>query len=324
MRVTVTGGAGYIGSALVTQLLGAGHQVRAVDRLLFDQRPTADALAADGAELVVGDIRDPGTRARALARADAIVHLAAIVGDPACAREPELATQTNVDASRALLAEAHEAGLERVVFASTCSNYGRCSDPTVVLDETAPLRPLSLYARQKVEIETDLLANGARATCLRFATVYGVSRRMRFDLTVNEFTRDLWAQRRLEVFGERFWRSYVHVEDAARAVAQVLGEPDEKVIGRVFNVGHGDDYTKRDLVERIIARLGRGEVAYVHREEDPRDYRVSFERIREELGYVPELRVPDGIDELIEGLEAGRFGDPFSPAHSNIGRPRHA
>jgi nucleoside-diphosphate-sugar epimerase len=145
---------------------------------------------------------------------------------------------------------------------------------------------------------------------------------MRFDLTVNEFTRDLWAGRPLEVFGEQFWRPYVHVTDAARGVALVLAQPPEKVLGKVFNVGHTDEnYTKKMLVERITERLGRGDVSFVHREEDPRDYRVDFSLIRDELGYVPQMTVPDGIDEVIEGLEAERFGEPFSPSYSNIGAP---
>jgi nucleoside-diphosphate-sugar epimerase len=209
------------------------------------------------------------------------------------------------------------------VFTSTCSNYGRMADPTVSIDEDGELRPISLYAEQKVGIEKALL-NGAhggdlRPTCLRFATVYGVGRRMRFDLTVNEFTRDLWSGRRLDVFGERFWRPYLHVRDAARAVALVLASPEAKVAGRVFNVGHSDEnYRKLDLVELITGRLGRGEVEYVSRDEDPRDYKVSFERIRAQLGFEPRYRVPDGIDEIVGALDERRFGDPFDPRYSNI------
>jgi nucleoside-diphosphate-sugar epimerase len=197
------------------------------------------------------------------------------------------------------------------------------ADPTVPIDETGELRPVSLYAEQKVAMEKSLLEgdlNGLAATCLRFATVYGVGHRMRFDLTVNEFTRDLWADRKLDVFGETFWRPYVHVRDAARAVALVLASPLDKVAGRVFNAGHSDEnYRKLDLVEIITGQLGRGDVDYVTRTEDPRDYKVSFERIKDELGYEPLYRVPKGIDELVGALEQQRFGDPFSPRYSNIG-----
>jgi nucleoside-diphosphate-sugar epimerase len=322
MKVTITGGAGYIGSTLAEQLLAAGHDVRVLDRLLFGQQAVVDALEAMGAEVLIGDVRESSDRAAAVADADALVHLAAIVGDPACARDPEGSAETNVDASLAMVDDAQAAGVGRIIFASTCSNYGRSADPAVALDETAELAPVSLYATQKVEIEKTLLSGTAPATCLRFATVYGAGRRMRFDLTVNEFTRDLWAGRPLEVFGEQFWRPYVHVADAARGIALVLAQPAEAVERRVFNVGHSDEnYTKKHLVEMITSRLGRGDVTYVRRDEDPRDYRVSFARIRDELGYEPLMRVPDGIDEIVDGLEAERFGDPFSPAYSNIGVP---
>jgi nucleoside-diphosphate-sugar epimerase len=321
MKVLVTGGAGYVGSHVAEELLQAGHEVRALDSLLHGQEDVAAELESKGVEVVRGDIRDQGARRGALEGCDAVVHLAAIVGDPACARDPEVSNAVNVEGSRGLVQDARDAGVQRMVFASTCSNYGRMADPTMPIDETGTLAPVSLYAEQKVGIEQALL-NGnhgeLRPTCLRFATVYGVGRRMRFDLTVNEFTRDLWAQRPLEVFGELFWRPYVHVRDAARAVAMVLAAPDEKVGGEVFNVGHSDEnYRKLDLVELITGHLGRGEVSYVHRDEDPRDYKVSFEKVRRELGFEPDFRVPDGIRELVEALEEERFGDPYDPRYRN-------
>jgi nucleoside-diphosphate-sugar epimerase len=323
VKVLVTGGAGYVGAELVHELVVAGHDVRVLDILLHGQEDVAERLASLDVELLRGDVRDPDARQRALHGIEGVVHLAAIVGDPACARDPELSNAVNVDGTLAVVEDARAAGVERLIFASTCSNYGRMADPTVPIDESGELRPISLYAEQKVLMERSLLEtepNGTAATCLRFATVYGVGRRMRFDLTVNEFTRDLWAGRRLDVFGETFWRPYLHVRDAARAVVLVLASPLDKVAGRVFNAGHSDEnYRKLDLVELIVGRLGRGEVDYVHRDEDPRDYKVSFERIRAELGFEPVQRVPTGIDELVMALDQERFGDPFSARYSNIG-----
>ena len=313
MRVCVTGGAGYIGACVVEELLGAGHAVTVLDNLAYGQHDVAAGLAARGATVIRGDVRDPAARRRSLAGAEALVHLAAIVGDPACAARPELADAVNVQASRALLRDA--AGLERLVFASTCSNYGRMAHAGSAVDETAPLRPVSLYARQKVTIEQEL---PVRATGLRFATVYGVAARMRFDLTVNQFTRDLWLGRPLQVFGEQFWRPYVHVRDVAGAVALVLSAPRARVAGRVFNVGHSaENYRKLDLVELIVGRLGRGDVSYVHRDEDPRDYRVDFSRVRDELGFVPERTVVDGVDELVDALAQGHFADPDAACFAN-------
>ena len=322
MNVTVTGGAGYIGARATRELLSAGHEVTVLDSLLHGQDDVASALEASGARVIRADVRDPAARADALGGAEAVVHLAAIVGDPACAKDPDLAQAVNVDATRDVVADAEAAGVERFIFASTCSNYGRMADPLVAIDETAPLAPISLYAEQKVTIETDLLSRRDSIpviTCLRFATIYGVAERMRFDLTVNEFTRDLWDARRLEVYGELFWRPYVHVADAARALATVLASPPERVAGTVFNVGHSDEnYRKLDLVELIRERLPDADVHFVHRDEDPRDYRVSFARIGSELGFDPIMRVPDGVDEVLRGLDEGVFGDPFDSRFSNV------
>jgi nucleoside-diphosphate-sugar epimerase len=317
VKVTITGGAGYIGARTTRELLAGGHEVTVLDSLLHGQERVAAGLEEAGARVIVGDVRDSEARAAALDGAQALVHLAAIVGDPACAKDPELSHAVNVEATHTLV---EDADVERIVFASTCSNYGRMADPTVPVDETAPLAPVSLYAEQKVAIERGLLAREQPVTtCLRFATIYGVAERMRFDLTVNEFTRDLWDGRTLDVYGEQFWRPYVHVGDAARAIATVLGAPAEAVARRVFNVGHCDEnYRKLDLVELIQTRIPAADVRYVHRDEDPRDYRVAFTRIRDELGFRPEMRVPDGVDEVIRGLEEQRFGDPYDRRFSNV------
>jgi nucleoside-diphosphate-sugar epimerase len=320
--IVVTGGAGYIGTPLCLDLAADGRRVRALDNLLHDQAGIAEQLERAGVELIRGDVRDPQARERALTGARAVVHLAAIVGDPACARDPSLSHEVNVEGTRALVRDAGRLGVERFVFASTCSNYGRMADPTTPIDETGVLAPVSLYAEQKVQMEKALLeADGSHVepVCLRFATIYGVAPRMRFDLTVNEFTRDLWANKRLEVFGEQFWRPYVHVRDAGRAVRTVLDAPADRVGHDVFNVGRsGENYRKLDLVQEIRKLTDRGEVEFVHRDEDPRDYKVSFDKIRAVLGFETDMTVPDGIAEVLDALEQNRFGDPFDGRYRNI------
>ncbi len=318
----VTGGSGYIGAMLVEELRQAGRNVRVLDSLLHGQEDIAAEQESAGVEVIRGDVRDADARKRALTGAEAVVHLAAIVGDPACALDPKASDDVNVQATRALVADANAMGVERLVFASTCSNYGRMTDPNVPITEEGELRPVSLYAEQKVSMEQLILNGGSGETlptCLRFATVYGVGRRMRFDLTVNEFTRELWADRELEVFGEQFWRPYIHVRDAARAVRTVLEAPEQKVARNVFNAGRsGENYRKLDLVDEIGKQIDRGKVSYVHRDEDPRDYKVSFDKIRSELGFETLMIVPDGIAEVIAGLDAEAFGDPFDARYKNV------
>lgn len=322
MLVLVTGGAGYLGSILCDQLTRAGHRVRALDCLMHGGRPLLGLAGREGFEFLRGDLRDPNTVRAALRGAHAVVHLAAIVGDPACAKQPELARAINETASLDLLAAAREAGVQRLAFASTCSNYGRMRDTSVLATEDHELRPVSLYAESKVAVERALLAEPhAPLACsvLRLSTLYGLSPRMRFDLTVNEFTMELFVRRKLVVFGEQFWRPYVHVRDAARAFAMVLEAAPETVAGQVFNVGDTkENYRKADLLELMSERIPGADVQRVHKAEDPRDYRVSFERIQERLGFCITRRVSDGIDEMIAALESGLIENPADPAHYNV------
>ncbi len=249
------------------------------------ETPSLRLREHEGFEFVRGDVRDEQTRASALDGVDTVVHLAAIVGDPACARDPGVARAVNLEATKALIEACAEQGVARFVFASTCSNYGKMVEGDAFATEEWGLRPVSLYAETKVAAELEVLAAaraGFATSCLRFATVYGVSPRMRFDLTVNEFARDALVGGELVVYGEEFWRPYIHVRDAARAVLTVLAAPAEQVAGEVFNVGSTDEnFRKKDLVEMLLARLPDTTVTRVAQTEDPRDYRVSFDKIRE-------------------------------------------
>jgi nucleoside-diphosphate-sugar epimerase len=252
---------------------------------------------------------------------DSVVHLAAIVGDPACARESDLARETNLVASLSLLEMSREAGIGRFVYASTCSNYGRMSDPSRYVDETSALVPLSLYAETKVAVEESILDSqrtGFSPTVLRFATVFGVSPRMRFDLTVNEFSLDMVAKGHLVVYGEQFWRPYAHVVDVARAISLVLSSPDEAVRDQVFNVGSTrQNYQKQQLVELIKPHAPDARVEYVRKEEDPRDYRVSFEKIQRELGFEITHTVEDGIREVVGLVRSGAIDNFNSSEFTN-------
>jgi nucleoside-diphosphate-sugar epimerase len=250
-----------------------------------------------------------------------VIHLAAIVGDPACARDPDLARAVNLEATSALLDDAGAAGVQRLLFASTCSNYGKMADSSVYATEEFGLSPVSLYAETKVGAELEVLRrseNSLVTACLRLATVYGVSPRMRFDLTVNEFTREVALGADLIVFGEQFWRPYVHVRDAAIALCAALEAPADEVRGEVFNVGATDEnYRKLDIVELLKERVPTAQISFVHKDEDPRDYRVSFEKVKERLGFTPERTVSTGIDEIMALLASGLLADPYAPSYQN-------
>lgn len=320
--VLVTGGAGYVGSVLVHRLLEAGRSVRVVDSLRFGGESLLPVLGHPRFELLRADLREPGVPERAVAGAGAVIHLAAIVGDPACAAVPGEAREVNHDATVRLYEAADEAGVERFVFASTCSNYGRLADPTTLADEERELAPISIYAETKVACERFLLAQppGRRTApvCLRFATAYGLSPRPRFDLTLNEFTRDLVLGREVQVYGKQFWRPYCHVQDMAQAMIRVLEAPRGAVGFEVFNVGDtAENYTKGDLVAAILAAGATGRVVEVHRQEDPRDYRVRFDKIRDRLGFAVRRRVPDGIREIARAILEGVIADPFDARWTN-------
>jgi nucleoside-diphosphate-sugar epimerase len=320
MRVVVTGGAGYLGSVLCAKLLEAGYSVRVLDSLLYGGASLLPVAGHQSFQLCREDIRDADL-SDLLDGAEAVVHLAAVVGDPACARDPELAVEVNREASLRLIDAARARGVSRFIFASTCSNYGRMADTSVFAEEDHELRPVSLYAETKVAVERRLLSAELGEMCplvFRFATLYGLSPRMRFDLTVNQFTMEMFVKRRLTVFGEQFWRPYVHVRDAAHAILIGLRAPAQAVNRQVFNIGStSENYRKMDIVTLIQGRLrSKAKVDFVAKAEDPRDYRVSFAKAQRILDFCPTYTVPKGIDEIIRALEH-RIVDPSATTSYN-------
>ena len=324
--ILITGGAGYVGSGLLRVLLNKGATVTCVDKLDFGGESILDIYLHPNFIFEKCDITDYAAFDAILAARpyDAVIHLAAIVGDPACKREPELARKVNGEASKRLLDRCIERGIPRFIFASTCSNYGKMTDPNVLVREDSPLAPVSLYAELKVAFEKYMLEEIPRSlgfgpTSLRFATVYGLSPRMRFDLTVNEFTKDLALGRELVVFGEQFWRPYCHVADFSRAITAVLDAPAETVAYEVFNVGDTtENYTKQMLVTEISRQIPGSRIKYVTKQEDPRDYRVDFTKIKERLGFAISRTVPEGIAEVRDVVRLGVISSPDDQRYYNI------
>lgn len=323
MKVLVTGGAGYIGSVLVRQLLQKGYKVRVLDSLKFGGDALLDVIMHPHFEFIRGDIRDVSSVELALKDVDAVAHLAAIVGDPACKKFSDEAQETNWSGSVALFEAAEKAGVSRFVFASTCSNYGKMPDPDSFVTETSELRPVSLYAELKVKFEQYLINERKDSricsTALRFSTVYGFSPRIRFDLTVNEFTRNAAINGEQEIWGAQFWRPYCHVEDLARSIALVLESEEQKVRANVYNVGTTEEnYSKGMIIEEVCKVVPGVKVNYVEMNEDPRDYRVNFDKIKNELGYTITKKVPDGVKEIYSLLKSGVVTDSFSEKFRNI------
>ena len=315
MHILVTGGAGYIGSTLIGDLLKKGHYVTCVDVLKFGKKPILQFLNIKNFIFAECDINEKDKFEKILSKRnyDSLIRLAAIVGDPACNLYSKEAKLTNLETTKWLIDQCLLREINKFIFASTCSNYGKSDNPEDFLDENSRLAPVSLHAELKVEIENYILNsldrnNNFSPTILRFSTVYGLSPRMRFDLTVNEFTKELSLNRTLEVYGGQFWRPYCHVRDFSLAIDAVLESDVSKVKFNVFNVGStSENYTKKMLVELISTVIKNPSISFIKKDEDPRDYKVSCDKIRNQLGFEPKNRVIDGIKEIYEEIISKRI-----------------
>jgi nucleoside-diphosphate-sugar epimerase len=316
-RVLVVGGAGYIGSVLVRGLLGDGYRVRVLDSLEFSDASIRALYHNPDFELVRGDFRCIEPVVRATRDVDAVIHLGGIVGDPACALDEDLTLETNLAATSLLTEVCRGAGISRLLFASSCSVYGTAEQ---MIDEDGPLNPISLYAATKVDSEKVLLA--ARNQVLhpvifRLATVFGWSHRPRFDLVVNLLTARAMNEGKITIYNGEQWRPFIHVEDVCRAFRMALVAPIEKISGQIFNTGSSFmNFTLRQLADTIQHMEPDLEVEYKDND-DNRNYRVSFERIRRELGFQCHVRLENGVRGLQEALRQGLVRDYTEPVYSN-------
>jgi nucleoside-diphosphate-sugar epimerase len=316
LKILVTGGAGYLGSVLVPELLARGHAVRVYDAMLFGDFGLAHL--GDRCSIVRGDIRERQRIEAALAGCEAVIHLAALVGDPACARDSRTTIAVNDEATRMLVELAHGAGARRLIFSSTCSNYG-VSDPAVLATEATRLKPVSLYAETKVAAETAVCGAGSAlaATVFRLATLFGCSPRMRFDTLVNEFVRDAAAGRKLMVYGPSGWRPLLHVRDGAAAFVRSLELAPDRAAG-VFNIV-GANCQKHELAHLVGEQVPDLAIDVRDDRPDPRNYRVSGARWTEVAGAAPFRTVREGIGELLAVLGSGTLGSPYDPKYQNAG-----
>jgi len=299
-KILVTGGAGYIGSTLVPILLNQGYTVTVLDSLVFNQASLLGCCPDRNFEFTQGDICDYDLVNGLLPKSDIVIPLAAIVGAPACKRNPTLTRLVNYDAHMNIVKNVSAA--QKVLFPTTNSGYG-IGEKDAYCTEESPLRPISEYGRTKVEVEKALLDKG-NAVTFRLATVFGMSPRMRMDLLVNDFVYRAVKDRAIILFEEHFRRNYIHVRDVAKAFLFGIENYDE-MRGAPYNVGLSSaNLTKRQLAEKIKEYVPE---LYIHsapvgEDPDKRDYIVSNEKI-ESLGWMPDHTLDDGIQELIKGYK---------------------
>jgi nucleoside-diphosphate-sugar epimerase len=326
-HVMITGGAGYIGSLLTSELLRANYRVTVLDSLLFGGESLIPFLHHPNFHFVKVDVTEPRAVKDSLKdgwqKPDAVVHLAAIVGFPACqAVGKQVAWRYNVEATKSVFGQAVDLGVERFLFSSSYSNYGLSPDGGPVTEDS-PLHPQSLYAETKVASEEFLLTQ-KDASCapliFRFATIYGISPRTRFDLIVNQFVLEAFTRRQLIIYQRGYSRSFVHIRDVVRGVMMGLEAEREKICCEVFNLGTDNgNYSKDDIVRLVLKRMPETVVEYKNLTfgGDMRDITVSFAKIKRVFGFDTTLNVDDGIRELLFALKMGIIRNPNDEKYRN-------
>ena len=318
-NVVVIGGAGYIGSALLPKLLERGYRVRLVDQFMYGEDPIKDVIDHKNLEIIKADFRQIDKVVEAMYGMDAVIHLGAIVGDPACALDEEFTIEVNLMATRMIAECAKGFGISRFIFASTCSVYG-ASDH--LLNERSALNPVSLYARSKIACERvlqSMTTDTFRPTILRFGTVYGLSGRTRFDLVINLLTAKALVDGKITVFGEDQWRPFLHVDDAALAVAAALDAPQDAVGGEIFNVGSDAGNMTLGQAGRLIhEKVPTADYIASGTDGDRRNYRVDFSKISQRLNFKAQWTVEMGIQQVIASFNSGDVTDYTSAQYSNV------
>jgi nucleoside-diphosphate-sugar epimerase len=318
-KVLVIGGAGYIGSAVVEKLLNLGLQVSVLDALHFGEETLSRVANHPNLTLIREDFRHIEILTRAVDGVGSVIHLGGLVGDPACAVDTELTVDVNVTATKVIGEIAKARGVRRFIFASSCSVYGACDE---IVDEGSRFNPQSLYARSKVASEVVLGALNSvdfAVTCLRFATIYGISGRTRFDLVVNLLCAKAVRDGNISVYGADQWRPFVHVEDVATAIAMTLRAPMRLVAGEAFNVGSdAQNYTLADVALLINRQVPDAVITSDDTFVDRRNYRVSFQKIRSKLGFEPAWTIERGIAQVVALVRSNEVGHYSLPTYSNV------
>jgi nucleoside-diphosphate-sugar epimerase len=305
--VLVIGGAGYIGSALLPKLLKTDYSVRLLDLFVYGDEPIKPYLNHPKIKIIRADFRQVDKVVEATKGVGAVIHLGAIVGDPACSINEELTIDVNLMATRMIAEICKGFGVERFIFASTCSVYGASDE---ILDEKSKLNPVSLYAKTKIACERVLLQladEQFKPVILRFSTIYGLSGRTRFDLVVNLLTAKACFDKKITLFGGDQWRPFLHVDDAANSIMLSLKAPLDLVNKQIFNVGNDShNYTLAQVAELIKACTPDAEIIEMGQNGDRRNYRVDFTKLQKALGFSPQWSLTAGIEQVLTAIRTGK------------------
>jgi nucleoside-diphosphate-sugar epimerase len=315
-NILIIGGAGYVGTVVSNDFLKKGFSVTVLDNLIYNNQFSLHGLVTeDNFNFVNGDLRNKDTLNKVFKEGnfDDVVILAGLVGDPITKTYPDESGEINDKGIKSMIDYFDDKTLNSLIFISTCSNYGLIKDDELA-DEKFETNPLSLYAKAKVSGELHLLSKKGKVNytgvVLRFATAFGISPRMRFDLSVSEFVKEVYFGNELVIFDEHTWRPYCHIKDFSRLIDLVINAEKEKVAFEIFNAGgEVNNFTKKMIVDVICENIPTAKIAYSSNGSDPRNYKVNFSKVKNTLGFVPKYNVQDGVKELINALENGLYAD---------------
>lgn len=318
MKVLVTGAAGYIGCMVVSDLLSQGLEVHGYDLLVYGGEPLLSHQFNSRFALTVGDVRDRKALSTAMKGCDAVIHLAGIVGEPACALDETAAHDINFVGSKNAFELSQELKVGRFLFVSTCSNYG-VSSADVLATEESELHPISQYAKSKVTSEQMVLAGGSGtiSTVMRLGTICGLSPRMRFDLLVSELARAAVLGETMSIFTPEAWRPFLHMRDACRVFTRWLETDGAKIDREVFNI-IGENCQKRDLVAMVLRHFPQAKVEITNKVPDKRDYRADGTKIERRLGFTTRHTVEEAFLETARAVADGVFRLPFWEGHAAV------
>ena len=308
-KILIIGGEGYIGQELNSYLQSKKNKYKivVVDNLIYRQKPLNKNKDYNNYEFINYDLTNTRKNKQILNDVYCVVILSGLVGDPITKKYPILSKNINEKLIKKIIIQSFQKKIPRLIFVSTCSNYG-LRDISSKAKENSVLKPLSLYAKSKVSLEKFILSKKQQSitvpTILRFATAFGLSRRMRFDLTINEFTKDIFFKKKLDVYDIDTWRPYCHIKDFSRLILKVINSEKSKVNFQVFNAGStSNNFTKKMIIQRILKYIKSDKIKYLEKGKDRRNYRVDFTKVNKKLGFKAKYSIDYGIKEIINWLK---------------------